>query len=94
MNIGSMKTPDTREEFEMNFHFVQEQVNRGKLNVMRGVETGLEKMRVLPNGRIDLLSIDESARVTANTMANFARRFKDLQVEDEVDEGEEPAPDV
>lgn len=93
MNIGSMKTPDTREEFEMNFHFVQEQVNRGKFNVMRGVETGLEQMRVLPNGRIDLLSIDESARVTANTMATLAGRFKDLKFEDAVDEGEGPGAD-
>lgn len=89
MNIGSMKTPDTREEFEMNFHFVQEQMNRGKFNVMRGVETGLEQLRVLPNGRIDLLSIDESARLTANTMATFADRFKDLKFDDSLGEGED-----
>lgn len=93
MNIGSMKTPDTREEFETNFHFVLEQVNRGKFNVLRGVETGLEQIRFLPNGRIDLLSIDERARVTANTMATFAGRFKDIKVEDAIDEGDGPGAD-
>ena len=93
MNIESMKTPGTREEFEMNFHFILEQVNRGKFNVMQGVESGLEKMRLLPNGRIDLLSIDESARVTANTMATFAGRFKDLKVGDEVEKNNGPKAD-
>lgn len=82
MNIGSMKTPDTREEFEHNFHFVQEQISREKFNVVRGVETGLERVRLLPNGRIDLLSINETARVTANTMATFAGRFKEFMQED------------
>lgn len=89
MNIESMKTPSTREEFEQRFHFVQEQIIKGKFNVSHGVDTGLERVRRLPNGRIDLLSINESARLTANTMATFAGRFKEFIQED----GEDRAVD-
>ncbi|MFZ6675453.1 AVAST type 1 anti-phage system protein Avs1c [Undibacterium sp. Xuan67W] len=78
MNIRPIDTPETREEFERRFHLTAERLLTGKLKVMRGVGTGLERVRFLPNGRIDLLSIDESARVTANTMANFTDEFKDI----------------
>jgi hypothetical protein len=32
---------------------------------------GLTRVRYLPNGRIDFLSVDESARLTANMMNDF-----------------------
>ncbi|WP_426210953.1 AVAST type 1 anti-phage system protein Avs1c [Massilia sp. TWP1-3-3] len=79
MKIALMSTPDTREEFEHRFHLLGERFNNGKLQVMRGIDTGLELNRFLPNGRIDLLSINETARVTANTTATFAGRFSGLR---------------
>lgn len=75
MNIGSMDSPNTREDFEHRFHLVREQISTGKFSAR--VDTGLELVRLLPNGRMDLLSINETARLTANTLANFSGRFKD-----------------
>lgn len=77
MNFDSMSTPDTREEFEHRFHLLRESLSTGRLKVAAGLETGLERVRYLPNGRIEILSIDETARLSANSMMMFAGRFKD-----------------
>lgn len=61
-----MDTPSTREEFEYRFHRLRELINRDKFSVAHGIETGLEHVRFLPNGRIDFLSVNESARLNAN----------------------------
>lgn len=74
MSIGSMKTPKTREEFEYGFHVLRNSLNNNKMKfapqAMNGVE-GLKKLRYLPNGRIDFLSVNESARLQANMHATM-----------------------
>jgi len=67
-----MNTPDSREEFERNIHLLVEYKENGRFRMPHGsgTETGLSEMRRLPNGRFDLLSINEMARLTANMMVN------------------------
>ena len=69
-----MRTPKTRAEFERNFHLLCESMEQDKFHVTQEAAhsiASLEAVRRLPNGRIDFLSVNESARLQANTMANF-----------------------
>lgn len=72
--MQSMSTPITRAEFERRFHLLKEQINQDKFhfsaNVTLGIH-GIEKVRFLPNGRIDFLSVNESARCLVNTSVQF-----------------------
>ena len=70
MNTEPMQTPTTRAEFERNFHLLSELIRQKKFQSAVPL-TGLEKVLFLPNGRIDLLSINEQARLQANMMAHF-----------------------
>ena len=75
-----METPSTRAEFEERMQIVREQLIQGKLMFnkdLRGPES-LFKVRLLPNHRIDLMSIDESARL----QGNMARQFIDGAFDD------------
>ena len=78
----SMKTPNTRGEFERNFHLLHRKMELGQLqfsaNAFHTLE-GLEQIRYLPNGRIDFLSVDESARLQANTMNSFPESLDELE---------------
>jgi|26BtaG_2_1085354.scaffolds.fasta_scaffold02917_2 hypothetical protein len=78
MSIGIMKTPKTREEFEYGFHLLSDSLNNNKMQfspqAMPGIE-GLKKLRYLPNGRIDFLSVDESARLMANTQVTMSNNI-------------------
>lgn len=72
----SMQTPLTRAEFEERMNYSAEQMRLGLVHFAEGLRSpdSLLKVRYLPNGRIDLLSIDESARLHANMsyqMRNF-----------------------
>jgi len=74
--METMQTPMTRAEFEHNLHLLREQIYRGRYH---GATPGVEKVRFLPNGRIDLLSINELARLEANMMMQFQNRdFKEM----------------
>ena len=76
-NIETMNTPSTRDEFEHRFHVLNEQIRRGKYQ--NPFSTGLDEVRLLPNGRIDILSINEQARLQANTMSQFnSKRMQEL----------------
>ncbi|OXI43526.1 AVAST type 1 anti-phage system protein Avs1c [Burkholderia aenigmatica] len=68
--ISTMSTPSTRAEFEERLNVLREQMRLGKMHFAEGLRgpDSLLKVRKLPNGRIDLLSIDESARIQANMM--------------------------
>ena len=59
-----MQPPTTRKEFEERIQLVREQLRTGKMHPY-GME-GLLNVRLLPNGRIDMLSIDERVRLNAN----------------------------
>ena len=70
--MQSMKTPSTRAEFERNFHLLIRSIEDGRFHVPRDmILDHLMRVRYLPNGRIDLLSIDESARLQANMSGQF-----------------------
>ncbi len=68
-----MDTPSTRAEFEERMQIVREQLVQGKLTFNRGLRgpESLLKVRLLPNRRIDLMSIDESARLQGNMALQF-----------------------
>ena len=75
--IEAMNIPSTREEFEYRFHMLSEKIRTDKFHnpSMRC----LEELRLLPNGRIDILSINEQARLTANMISQFnTKRIKEL----------------
>lgn len=65
-NITPIQPPSTREEFEERINLVLEMLHTGKMHP-QGME-GMLNVRFLPNGRIDMLSIDELTRVSANTL--------------------------
>lgn len=64
----TMQTPSTRAEFEERMNYAREQVKNGKMHFSKGLRgpDSLLNVRYLPNRRIDLLSIDEMARLNAN----------------------------
>lgn len=80
-----MKTPRTRAEFERNFHLLGRKISDGRFHVCEGISVdGIARIRFLPNRRIDFLSVDESARLQANMMAqfddeSFQKMFKEYQ---------------
>lgn len=76
MNFGTYDTPETRSEFELRFHYMHNFIKQGKLYVNANVSMeGILKVRKLPNGRIDFLSVNEQARLNANMMYHM-RNFK------------------
>ena len=64
----SMQPPLTRAEFEERMNYAVEQSRMGLVHFAKGLRSmdSMSNVRHLPNGRIDLLSIDESARLHAN----------------------------
>lgn len=75
-----METPSTRADFEERMQILSEQLVQGKLLFSKGLRgpESLLKVRRLPNRRIDLMSIDESARL----QGNMARQFMDGAFDD------------
>ena len=75
MKMTAMNTPYNRREFERNFHITAELMKEGKMHFsdkVTGTTDGLLKVRYLPNGRIDFLSVNEMARLHVNMTANFS----------------------
>lgn len=64
----------SREDFERNFCILEEMLRHGRMSfseeTRKSVES-LHRVRKLPNGRIDFHTVDELARLTANSTANF-----------------------
>jgi len=83
--MENIDPPKTRSGFERNLNLLHRQMADGKLHFAKGLARaveGLLHVRYLPNGRADLLSVDESARLQANMMAKFAEQhFPELQNE-------------
>lgn len=70
--MKNFDAPRTRSEFERNFQLLHKRMKDGKMHFVQGVSfDGLLRVRYLPNGRIDFLSVDEMARLHANTMSQF-----------------------
>lgn len=81
-----MQPPSTREEFEERINLVRELLHAGKVHP-QGME-GMLNVRLLPNGRIDMLSIDESTRLNANMIhqmhtTDMGKMLRDLERESE-----------
>ncbi|HCZ8411910.1 TPA: hypothetical protein O4D25_000794 [Proteus mirabilis] len=69
MKIDTYEIPQTRSEFELRFHYLQNTMKEGKFHVGPDViMEGIFNIRKLPNGRIDFLSVNEQARLQANMM--------------------------
>ena len=70
--METMQTPMNRAEFERRFHLLMEKIRQGKIHfATREMTSGISKVRTLPNGRIDFLSVNESARLQANMTNQF-----------------------
>lgn len=74
MNIDQMEPPMTRSEFEHRFHLLENIIRNGKMKIARDISMeSLLKVRRLPNGRLDFLSVDEMARLNANMMLMMSK---------------------
>lgn len=82
MESVSMQTPNTREEFENRINRLHYSIENGKMHFLSGVSSmsieELLHMRHMPNGRTDLLTVDESARLSANMIAQFDGMLEDV----------------
>lgn len=64
------KLPENRAMFERSAYVVVELGMGGKLYLRESITShGLDKVRILPNGRIDLHTINEGARLIMNMVA-------------------------
>jgi hypothetical protein len=74
MNIDQMEIPMTRSEFEHRFYLLENIIKNGKMRIARDISVeSLLKVRRLPNGRLDFLSVDETARLKANMMLKMSK---------------------
>jgi hypothetical protein len=65
---------DSRQDFERIFNILAELLREGKMHFsFQSIKTieSLKKIRKLPNGRLDLSTINELSRTTAMMASNF-----------------------
>lgn len=87
----AMNTPRTRAEFELRFHYLHDACKNKKMHISTDMSNMVESMlrlRPLPNGRLDFLSVDEAARLQANTMF----QFKDMDLQSMIPSENEQDP--
>lgn len=65
----------SREDFERNFFLFKEKEVHFSTDLDSDTFNSLLRICYLPNGRIDFLTIDESARCLVNTMLVFDQDF-------------------
>lgn len=70
-----MITPSNRKQFERHIHMLAESIEKSRFHLPpdRRLMQGLLNARQLPNRRTNFLTIDESTRLLANSIANFDR---------------------
>jgi hypothetical protein len=70
-----MVTPRSRKEFEQNLNILAEKIEQRRFSMppMKRLGNSLLSVTKSPNGRFNLLSVDESVRLMANSLANFDR---------------------
>ena len=82
MEMVNMQTPITREEFENRLNRLHYSIVNGKMHFSSDLQQmpieELLSLRGMPNGRMDLLTVDESVRLNANMMVQFDDVFDDL----------------
>jgi hypothetical protein len=77
---------DSRFEFEQKLNLLAEKIINRRISFSQHTKKtmdGLTKVRKLPNGRIDLNTVDEMVRVTANSISHFDLYAKDFSNEEE-----------
>ncbi|MGE9313209.1 AVAST type 1 anti-phage system protein Avs1c [Niabella sp. CJ426] len=69
--------PNSRKEFERNMHFLSEGFERDQVMInssnIKSIK-GIENARLAPNRRGNLHTVDEMARLMANTVANMVQQ--------------------
>lgn len=71
-----------REEFENRLNRLHCSIVNGKMHFSSDLQQmpieELLRLRTMPNGRMDLLTVDESVRLNANMMVQFDGMIDDL----------------
>ncbi len=89
MNIKPFTPPQSRALFERNLNLLRELYMQGRIHIPTDFSVeGLLRLRRLPNGRIDLLSVDEGTRLQANMMADESP-WHSIAEQDAIRAGEE-----
>lgn len=69
--------PSSRKEFEHNVHLLKERAEKGQIHLtkssIRSIK-GMMNARYAPNQRVNLHTVDEMARLMANTVANILQQ--------------------
>lgn len=70
-----MNTPKNRKDFERHFNILVEKIHKKKFRIppSRLLENSLLNVKKMPNRRINFCTINESARLLANSLAHFDR---------------------
>ena len=80
--------PSSRKEFERNMHFLSEVFERDQVMINRSnIKSikGIKNARLAPNRRANLHTVDEMARLLANTVARM-RQQKEQKSEENGEE--------
>lgn len=85
-----MGLPVSRQDFERNMFCLLEQMKSGRLRIASGIRTDdYLRIRKLPNGRLELSSINETVRLEANMMAHLQiSRMLDRSLPEDEGEGD------
>jgi len=71
-------TVKSRKEFEHNMHMLSEGFRQNRMRISSSVTRtikGIENARLAPNRRVNLHTVDEAARLMANTFANMSQQY-------------------
>jgi len=72
LKISGMDIPNTRREFEYRMNLLEEAIRKEKIHFSSQCIGGIDsllKVKCMDNGRLDLLTVDEGARLQANMMS-------------------------
>jgi HD superfamily phosphohydrolase len=81
--------PNSRSEFEHNMHLLKEKAGKGQIHISKSsIKSikGLGNARYAPNQRVNLHTINEMARLMANTVTQMSQQKEFKLKEDGEDE--------
>ena len=76
----------SRKDFEHNLHILEENMRLGKVKfTISSIQSvkGIQNARYSPNMRTNFLTINESARLMANTVAHMDQNKNDLEIDEQ-----------